>query len=156
MVHTQTRSFGRDVAVATAAVVGLHALARGFQFPPIQVPGYLLVVGFDVLEGAFGPAGGNYEVLFAGYLVGVGVVGGTIAHYGRRWAADAESPSWRVGLAGGLAVVGVGALAFAAAVAVRLSEPTPALVTGTTGLVLLGLAGWLLDVDDGIRARLGG
>ncbi len=45
------RSFIRDVIVATLVLVCLYGLAQGVQFQPIQITGYLLIVGFDQLEG---------------------------------------------------------------------------------------------------------
>lgn len=154
MEHTRSGSLARDVAAATAAVVVLYGLAR-VQFPPFQIPGYLLVVGFDAIEAVLGSAGDAYRVLFGAYLLGLGVAGGTVAHYVRRWSAGTDLPSWRVGLAGGLAVIGTGALAFAAVVASALSQPTPVLITGTTGVVLLMLAGWLLGLLDDLREHAG-
>lgn len=151
MEHTGRASIGRDVLVATAAVMGLYALGQA-SVPPFQIPGYLLIVGFDALEGVFGSAGGSYQVLFVTYLLGVGVAGGTVAHYARRWADVGKLPSWRVGLAGALAAVGAVSLAFGSVVLVGTSQLGPVLVTAGAGVVLLGLAAGLLWLGD-LRER---
>lgn len=146
MAHSHRGSLVRDALVATAGVVGLYGLAQGVQFQPVRVPGYLLVVGFDALEGVFGSAGSSYRVLFAAYLVGLGVAAGTAAHFVRTWSNEAGLPSWRVGLAGTFALVGALSLAFATAILFGTAQLGPVFVAGTTGVVLLGLAGWLVGV----------
>jgi hypothetical protein len=133
-------SFARDVVVATAVVVGLYGLAF-VEFQPVQIPGYLLIVGFDTLEATFGSAGSNYDVLFYVYLVGLGVVGGVIGQL-LRTLTDDEVPGWRLGVAGALAVTGLLALSFALLVLVGSSQLTPVLIAGMTGLLSFVAAGW--------------
>lgn len=142
-------SYLGDAAVATLVVVGLYGLSAGVQFQPAQVPGYLLIVFFDVLEAALGPVETNFELVFAAYLLGLGLVGGAIAQGVRRLAPDADG--WRVGAAGALVIVGAMALAIAAIVLVNTDQIAPVLITGATGLAAFGLAGYLLDVV-GLRA----
>lgn len=50
-------TFIRDTIVATVVMVCLYGLALNVQFQWLQIPGYLLIVGFDVLEVTFGSAG---------------------------------------------------------------------------------------------------
>ena len=142
MRYTFRRSFVRDAIVAALTIVGVYGLGQGVQFQPVQIPGYLLIVGFDVLEAVFGSAGRSYDVLFAAYLLGFGVVGAAVAYVLRRRAGETDVPGWRFGAAGALVVVGALSLFFALNV-LGSGGVTPALVTGATALVLLGVAGWL-------------
>lgn len=87
MVRSRSTPFVRDAVVATAVVVGFYALARSSGFQPFQIPRYLLVVGFDLLEATFGSTGGDYAVLFAAYLFGLGLIGAAVAHTFRRRGA---------------------------------------------------------------------
>lgn len=143
MVHSSGGAFVRDAVVATVAVVGLYGLAQGVQFPPTQIPGYLLVVGFDLLEMAFGSVGAYYDVLFAAYLLGLGLVGAAVAHVFQGWTRETERPGWRFGVAGALAVVGALSLLFGLAVSLGTDQWAPTLITGAAGLVMLALASWL-------------
>lgn len=146
MYYTFRRSFVRDAIVAALTIVGVYGLGQGVQFQPVQIPGYLLVVGFDVLEAAFGSAGRNYDVLFVAYLLGVGVVGAAIAYVLRKQVGETDVPGWRFGAAGALVVVGALSLSFALNVLLGSGWVTPVLVTGATALVLLGVAGWLVGL----------
>lgn len=146
MNRRRSVSFTRDVVVATAVVVGLYGLAF-VEFQPVQIPGYLLIVGFDTLEAAFGSAGSNFDVLFYAYLVGLGLVGGVLGHLLRTWTDDV--PGWRLGVAGALVVAGLLALSFALMVLVGSSQLTPVLIAGVTGLVSFAMAGWLAGVFNG-------
>jgi hypothetical protein len=141
-------TFARDALIATVAVVGLYLLGEGAQFQPLQIPWYLLVVGFDVLEAVFGSAGKNYDLLFGAYLVGLGVLGAVVAAGVRRLTPDSSRSTLRLGAAGALSVVGGISLLVAAAILVGTSQLAPVLITGATGLVMLGVAGWLAGVLD--------
>ncbi len=141
MNRRRSVSFARDVVVATVVVVGLYGLAF-VEFQPVQIPGYLLIVGFDTLEAASGSAGSNFDVLFYAYLVGLGVAGGVISQLLRSLTGD-EVPGWRLGVAGALVVAGLLAFSFALLVLVGSSQLTPALIAGVTGLVSFAIAGWL-------------
>ncbi len=147
MNRHRTVSFARDVVVATVVVVGLYGLAF-VEFQPVQIPGYLLMMGFDMLETAFGSAGSNFDVLFYAYLVGLGLVGGVLGHLLRTWTDD-DVPGWRLGVAGALVVAGLLALSFALMVLVGSSQLTPVLIAGVTGLVSFAMAGWLAGVFNG-------
>ncbi|KAB1188911.1 MULTISPECIES: hypothetical protein [Haloferax] len=135
-------TFVRDAVVAILVLVGLYALSFGVQFPPVQIPGYLLIVGFDLLEVAFGSAGVNFNLLFAAYIVGLGLVGAAVAHFLRLGGRATDLPQWRLGVAGALAIVGTISLLFGLRVFLVSTERTPVLVTGAAGIVLLALAGW--------------
>ncbi|NHN40678.1 hypothetical protein G9C85_03380 [Halorubellus sp. JP-L1] len=141
-IGNRARTFVRDTGIATGVLVGLYGLAVGVQFQPLQIPGYLLIVGFDLLEVAFGSAGDHYDLLFAAYLLALGVAGATVAHALSGLARDV--PRWRVGVAGALSIVGVLSLLFALSVLLGTSQTTPVLVTAAAGLVMLAVAGWLV------------
>lgn len=143
-VTSRQRAFARDAAIATLVLVVLYGL-MDVPFAPVQIPGYLLVVGFDALEVAFGSAGGAYEALFAAYLVGLGLVGAGIAAALR---ARDGGPAWRLATAGAVAVVGTLSLLFGLAVLVGTGQWAPVAITGVAGLVLLALAGWLADLVE--------
>lgn len=134
-----TRGFARDVVVAVAVVAVLYALAEGLQFQPLQIPGYLLIVGFDVLERTFGAAGQYYYIWFSLYLGAIGLVGAGVTQVLRRRGTD-ELPGWRLAAGSALAVVGVMAVVFGVAVLAGTGQLNPFLITGAAGAVLLVLA----------------
>lgn len=146
-----TKSFARDTMVGTLVVAGLYGLAFGVQFPPLQIPGYLLIVGFGSFEVLAEPAGVGYSALFALYLLALGTAGAIVITALRQAMGDIGNSGWRVGVAGAPLVVGVLSLAFALSVLLRSSQLVPVLITGATGLVFLGLAGWLVGLFDGTR-----
>ncbi|RDZ65225.1 hypothetical protein C5B90_02320 [Haloferax sp. Atlit-12N] len=146
MNRTSGVSFARDAAVATAVLAGLYGLGYGIQFQPFQLPTYLLIVGFDALEVAFGSAGAWYDLLFTAYLVGLGVVGAGVARVVRGKSKTAGLAWWRLGAAAALALLGVISLLFALSVLVAGVQFTPVLVTGVAGIALLALAAWVGDV----------
>lgn len=137
------RIFVRDAIVSTLVLVGLYGLAQGVQFQPVQIPGYLLIVGFDVLEGLFGSAGSAYPLLFAAYILGLGVSGAAIATVLRTQSRETSRSLWRVGMAGALGVVGTISILYGVVILVRTSQLVPVLITGVVGVILLALAGWL-------------
>lgn len=147
-------TFVRDAVVSTLVLVGLYGLAQGVQFAPVQVPGYLLVVGFDVLEGAFGSAGSYYYPLFAAYVLGLGLAGGAVASVVRKRSQD--TATWRVGVAGAVAVVGAMSLLYGAILLVATSQLVPVGITGGVGLAMLAVAAWLagfVGAGSGSRER---
>ncbi|WP_227377913.1 hypothetical protein [Haladaptatus halobius] len=139
-------TFIRDIIVATVVMVCLYGLALNVQFQWLQIPGYLLIVGFDVLEVTFGSAGANYYLLFALYLMGLGILGALLAHRLRERASERALSWWRVGVASALAMVGVLSLLFALFVLIGTSQRTPVLITIATSLILFALAGWLAGI----------
>ncbi|MDS0299396.1 hypothetical protein NDI76_11650 [Halogeometricum sp. S1BR25-6] len=144
MLDVRRRAFVRDVAVCVAVVVALYALMR-VPFQPLQIPGYLLVVGFDWLEFALGSTGERYPFWFGAYLLGLGVVGGLVARLFRTLTVRTERSGWRFGAAGACVVVGLGALAFTLFVSVHAGI-TSVLITGGTALALFAAAGLLLRI----------
>lgn len=138
-----TRIFVRDAIVSTLVLVGLYGLAQGIQFQPVQIPGYLLVVGFDALEGLFGSAGSAYPLLFAVYIFGLGLSGAAIATVLRTRSRETNRSLWRVGMAGALGVVGTISILYGLVILVNTSQLVPVLITGVVGVILLALAGWL-------------
>lgn len=148
MVHSSRVLFVRDALGATAILAALYALAFGVQFSPIQIPGYLVVVGFDLLEVVFGPAGAGYPVLFAAYLLGLGLVSAAVSYALRRRGSALPSSSLRPLVAGALALVGALSLLVAVGVLLGSAQREPVLITATTGAVLLVLAGWLAGLFD--------
>jgi hypothetical protein len=147
MDFRSSRTFARDAAVATATLLVLYGLLD--VGGALVIPGYLLVVGFDLLETAFGSAGSAYPVLFGAYLVGLGLLAATGASLLGPRLPDVAG--WRPGVGGAVGLAGVGALLFALGILVGTAQLGPVLVTGTAGLLLLALAGWLLGATDGTR-----
>lgn len=137
------RIFVRDAIISTLVLVGLYGLAQGIQFQPVQIPGYLLIVGFDVLEGLLGSAGSAYPLLFAVYLLGLGVSGAVLATVLRTQLRETDRSVWRVGMAGALGVVGTISILYGLVLLGTTSQLAPVLITGGVGVVLLALAGWL-------------
>lgn len=145
--------FVRDAAVATAVLIVLYLLAPVVRIQPLQIPAYLLIVGFDMLEGVFGPVYSFFDVVFALYLVYLGVLGAGVAHTFRSLAESRGLPAWRIGIAGALTIVAIIGLLFGAMVydgSLR-SEPIQ-ILTGTV-LVLLLFATLAANVL-GVTSRL--
>jgi hypothetical protein len=153
MNYTDGETFVRDTVFGTLTVVGLYGLGMGVQFQPAQIPAYLLIVGFDMLEVVFGSVGTYYNVVFATYLFGLGVVSAVIARVLRKQADKTDIPRWRFSVASVLVVVGGFALFFMLFISLWAGLIS-VLITGTTALVLLGLAGWLtgwLEIRTPVR-----
>lgn len=140
------RTFVRDSAVATLVLAGLYGLAQGVRFPPVQIPGYLLIVSFAALERVFGSAGPYYYLLFAVYLLGLGIAGAVVSTVLRKQSRETNLSEWRIGMAGALAVVGIISIFFGLVTLVGTSQLTPVLITGVAGLIMLALARWLADL----------
>lgn len=147
MIAGSTRVLARDVLVSMAVVIGLYALAEGLQFQPLQVPGYLLVVGFDVIERTFGAAGPYYHLWFGLYLATIGLVAAGVAQVIRPWTGEGL-PGWRLAASSALAVIGVLAFGLAATVLAGAGQLAPVLILAAAGAILLGFAaivGGLVD-----------
>lgn len=147
-------TFVRDAAVATGVLAGLFLLSSVVRVQSVQVPGYLLVVGFDVLEAVFGPVRGFYAVVFALYVVALGVVAAGFAHGVRRFGARTNLPSWRLGLAAGLTVVAVIAAILLYVVYTGTAQSEPVVLLSWTVVILLVLAALVADVF-GVTTRVG-
>lgn len=145
--------FIRDAVVATALLGFLAAVAPHSGIQALQIPGYLLIVGFDILEGIFGAVPSSFTVVFALYIVGLGFLSAVLAYGFRSLASKMELPAWRVGLAGGLTVIAGIAFLFAAIVYSGTPQSEPVRILGASGLVLLLLAALVADVFD-LQGRL--
>jgi hypothetical protein len=141
-----SRAFIRDAVVSTLVLVGLYGLAQTVQFQPVGIPGYLLIVGFDAIEGVTGAFEASYELAFTIYLLGLGVVGAVISTALRTLSDEAAQSGWRVGMAGGVAVVGLLSLLYGVLIAAGTSQLIPVAITGGVGLVMLVVASWLAGV----------
>lgn len=85
MGSTSTGSPGwflTDALVSTLVSAGLHGLGQGVRFLPVQLPRYVLVVRFDAIEAVLGVAGPDSQLLFAGYVLGLGTVGAALSAIG--------------------------------------------------------------------------
>lgn len=140
MVPASALSFLRGSAASTLGIGALYALFELVPVRPLVLPGYLIVVGFDVLENVFGSAGSSYALLFALYIIGLGLVGGLLAHAIKVVSGRSDVPEWRLGLAAGFAVVGVIAFLFAVLVYTGTMQSEPVMIATATGVVLLVLA----------------
>jgi len=67
---------GRDVLVAYLVLLGFIVVAFAVRIPLVQIPGYLLIVGFDLLQNPLAPGvtGTLFDVLLAAYLYLLAVV----------------------------------------------------------------------------------
>jgi len=130
----------RDGGVALSLFLLLLAVATTVPVAAIQLPGYLLLVGFDALQNGLVPGLGTglYAVGFAAYLLVLGLVAVWFAQLFRRTYGPANR-AWRYGVAGGLVTVGL--LAFADLLLVLLpnarGDPSP--LIAVLGVILFGL-----------------
>ena len=106
MNQTRVGSFVRDAVIGTAVIAGLYGLAY-VELPPFQITGYLIVMGFGMLEGVFGSVQSNFELVFGLYLAGLGLVGAAVVTGFREMTDGRRRPAWQSGVAAALAVVGV-------------------------------------------------
>jgi hypothetical protein len=136
---------GRDVAIAYAIVVALYLL-KFVPFQPVQIPPYLLIVAYDLVEVAIPFLTPYYPIAFPLFLYVLAVAGAGITRYGR--TADSDQSVWLQTLGGVCLLVGIIALGFGAFVGGPLvsptDNPTPLAITGATGVVFLAGAWWLL------------
>ena len=144
--------FVRDAMVATSLLGSLYAVAPYSEIRALQIPGYLLIVGFNILEGVFGAVHSYFDVFFWLYIAGLGLLSATLAHGFRTLASKTTLPAWRVGLAGALTVVAMIAFVFAGIVYSGTTQTEPIRILSATGVVLLALAALLADVFD-LRGR---
>lgn len=141
MARIDQRAFIRDTAVATVILAGLYGLTYGVQFQPLQIPGYLLLVGFGTLGGAFGPEA-IFPVVFGLYLIFLGMIGAFVIHTLRRQLPEGHLSSWRTGIASALGIVGVLSVSFAIIALFGTSQLDAVFITGVVGIILLGLSSW--------------
>ncbi|MFB6251946.1 MAG: hypothetical protein ABEI27_09745 [Halobellus sp.] len=136
----RTTLLGRDVAVADAAIAVLYLL-KFVGFPPAQVPPYLLIVAYDLVEVAVPLVAPYYPVAVPLFLYLVAVVGAGAA---RLASAKNSSSALSRTLGGVYLLVRVISLAFSAFVGgpivAAADNPTPLAITGAAGLCFLGTA----------------
>lgn len=142
MGHVTRSSFAKDAVAATVILVGLSGLTYGVQTQPLQIPGYILLVGFGTVGGAFGPRA-VFPVVYGVYLIALGVAGAAAVHAVQRRLPETHLSSWRLGVAGALGVVGTLSILFAVIALFGTSQMDAVLLTGASGLILLSLASWL-------------
>ncbi len=133
---------GRPVAVAYGVIVALY-LVRHVRVQPLQIPAYLLIVAYDLVELAVPAIAPYHPVGFPAFLYLLAVLAAAVA---RRVGTDGADPA-RV--AGGVALV-IAALSFGFAAMVggpvvsTTDNPTPLAITAATGLLLAAAGWWLL------------
>lgn len=134
---------GRDVAVAYAVVIALY-LVRTVEFQPLQIPAYLLIVAYDVVEVVLPFLTPYYPLGFPLFLYLLALAGAGAAR--RLQSGDGSTVIRTVG--GVCLVVGTISLLFGASIGGPLvtpgDNPTPLVITATTGSVLLVTGWWLL------------
>lgn len=136
---------GRDVATAYVMIVAVYLL-KFISFQPVQIPPYLLIVAYDLVEVALPFLTPFYPVAFPLFLYVLAVGGAGITRKLR--ATDGEQSVWLQTLGGVCLIIGMISLGFGAFVGGPLisptDNPTPVAVTGATGIILLVIAWWLL------------
>ena len=148
---------GREVAIAFAVIAALY-LVRVIGFQPLQIPAYLLIVAYDLVEVAVPIVTPYHPILFPVFLYLLAVVGGEPARWVRS-EGDTDA-TWRRGIGGVCLVIGSISLLFAAFVGGPLIDttdnPTPLAITSAAGISLLALSWWLLGRPTGpLRRRTG-
>ncbi|UPV76893.1 hypothetical protein M0R89_20725 (plasmid) [Halorussus limi] len=144
--HTLRNTFlGRDVAIAYAIIVGLYFL-KFIPFQPVQLPPYLLIVSYDLIEVALPFLSPYYPTAFPLFLYVLAISGAGITRKLR--VTDSEQSPWLQTLGGVCLIIGVLSIGFGVFVGGPLvsstDNPTPLAITGTTGIIFLGIAWWLL------------
>lgn len=136
---------GRDVAIAYAIIVALYLL-KFIPFQPTQIPPYLLIVAYDLVEVALPVLTPYYPIVFPLFLYVLAVGGASLTRIFR--ATDGQQSAWLQTLGGVCLIIGILSLGFGAFVGGPLvsptDNPTPLAITGATGIVFLGVAWWLL------------
>lgn len=148
MVPRQTLQkilLGRDVAIAYAILVALYLL-KFIPFQPVQIPPYLLIVAYDLVEVALPLLTPYYLVAFPLFLYVLAVSGAGISQALR--GSDDKQSIWLQTLGGVCLIIGLFSLGFGTFVGGPLvsttDNPTPLAITGATGVILLVTALWLL------------
>ena len=134
---------GRDVAVAYGVVIALY-LVRHVRFQPLQIPAYLLIVAYDLVELALPVLTPYHPVAFPVFLYLLAVLAAGVA----RGLGGEGIPSSTAVLGAVAVVVAALSFGFAAVVGGPLvapaDNPTPLAITAATGLLLTALGWWLL------------
>lgn len=136
--------FGRDVAIAYAIIVALYFL-KFIRFQPVQIPPYLLIVAYDLVEVTLPFLTPYHPVGFPLFLYLLAIGGAGITR--RLRTTDGEQGAWLQTLGGVCLIVGIVSLGFGAfvggPVVSATDNPTPLAITGATGIIFL-VAGWML------------
>ncbi|MFB6114183.1 MAG: hypothetical protein ABEJ58_08815 [Halodesulfurarchaeum sp.] len=136
--------FGRDVAIAYAVLVSLYYL-RVVGRRPTQIPAYLLIVAYDVVEVLLGILPPYYPIAFPLFLYLLAVCGAAIPRVIR--SETGEGQTWHRAAGGVCLVVGTIAFLFAAMIGGPLSaptdNPTPLAIATVTAIAFFA-AGWVL------------
>lgn len=145
--HHTLRKFllGRDVAIAYTILVALYLL-NFIPVQPVQIPAYLLIVAYDLVEVALPFLTPYYPIAFPLFLYVLAVAGAGLTRKLR--TTDSEQAAWLQTLGGVCLLIGILSLGFGAFVSGPLvsptDNPTPLAITGTTGVIFLVVAWWLL------------
>lgn len=135
---------GREVAVTFGLLVVLY-LVRVVRFQPTQIPAYLLIVAYDLVEVAAPVLVPYHDVGFPLFLYLLAVLGASATRW-LRAGDDATAAALRVA-GGACLLVGTLSLLFAALVGGPLigpvDNPTPLAITLATGIAFL-LGAWAL------------
>lgn len=141
---------GRDVAIAYALIVALYLL-KFIRFQPVQIPPYLLIVAYDLVEVMLPFLTPYHPIGFPVFLYLLAIVGASIT---RRFRAPSGGQiAWLQTLGGVCLVVGVLSLGFGAFVGGPVvsptDNPTPLAITGATGIIFFVVA-WVLLGRPGV------
>lgn len=135
---------GRDVAIAFAVVVALY-LVRYVGVQALQIPAYLMIVAYDLVEVALPFLTPYHPVVFPIFLYVLAIVGAAAARWHQANDGD-DTPLGRT-IGGVLLVVGSLSVLFGVLIGGPLvspsDNPTPLAVTGATGLLFLFTGWWL-------------
>ncbi|MFB6361016.1 MAG: hypothetical protein ABEH59_06800 [Halobacteriales archaeon] len=136
---------GREVAIAFAVLAVLY-YARFVRFQPLQLPAYLLIVGYDFVELALPILDPYHRLAFPVFLYMLAILGAGAAR--GLHARNKDGSPWMRTLGGVSLVIGVLSLLFGVVVGGPLvsstDNPTPLAITGTAGVILLLVAWWSL------------
>lgn len=141
-------AFLRDWAVVTALAGSLAVLGASVELVVLQLPYYLLIVGFDLVQVAVGAWAGYEPVQLGLYVVLVGLLAASVSHAVRTRAPETGTPGWRLALASFVALLAGLALLLAAVALLGTNQREPVVTAGTAGVVGLVLAAWLGGLYD--------
>lgn len=137
--------FGHDVAVAYAVILALYVVS-GIRVQVLQIPAYLLIATYDLVEVVLPFLTPYHVVGFPVFLYLVAVVGAGMTRWFRS-GPQHESVDLRA-VGGVCMVVGVLSILFGGLiggpVVAPTDNPTPLAITGLTGIVFFSTGWWLL------------
>lgn len=143
-MHAHQNSFVQDTILATVILVGVYALRSGIQLHSLLIPSYPLRAGIVVLKGLFDFTESMYPLVFIAYFFVLGLVGTAATYVVHRWVSDDQTTNWRLGVASALGVVGLHWVLFTVVFYdITHIDTEPIMITGISGLILLGAASWL-------------